>query len=343
MRRRKIRNLLRIARALKERHAYSRENIGKILRLAKEGGLKKWEKEQLYRLMNDRPLIRADAIEELAFSKDKRFGFIVRLFLKDPNKEVRKSAIKALTVLECREYAEEIAEMLKDQSAEVRAAAAEALARLGIKDTHKLIEALKDKNSEVRKAAIFALSELKDKRSVNALGKVALEDKNVGVRVYAVWALPEIGKSREAQRILIKALEDRSAEVRAYAAEGLSNWPDSIKILLERLKREKDDKVKDVIAIAIGKIGRKECAKILLDLLSKKVCSRKAVGEALEILAQKLDTQNKLLKVFLAREPPLKRGLIALGIVLGVIDVGSIEKVVKSSANKILKYIEKKI
>ena len=121
-----------------------------------------------------------------------------------------------------REPKELISVLRSEPNAVGRVRAALALGQIGGKAAvEALIEALQDRRAIVRVAAASALQELKDKRAIDPLRKLAKTDKSPGVRSAAVGALAEIGAD-DAVEVLINALGDKDETVRKSALSRLS-------------------------------------------------------------------------------------------------------------------------
>ncbi|NUN15661.1 MAG: HEAT repeat domain-containing protein [Myxococcales bacterium] len=119
---------------------------------------------RLRRFVDDeeRPEVRATAIEAIALSKDAQALPILRRLLRSPEKELRVRAVKALGAIGVPALLKDLAALAQDPEWEVRAQAARTLGALS-NDSQTLAvlrSALKDRNWWVRYNAARALSQI---------------------------------------------------------------------------------------------------------------------------------------------------------------------------------------
>ena len=134
-----------------------------------------------------------------------------------------------------------------------------AFAFVGAEAPEALKKAAKSKNILVRSAAIAALGEqihsLQDKKAMAILIE-ALDDPSIEVRIQATILVGQLNQKKWANEFLIKKLFDDSSELRKNAALGLMKTKDInvLKDLKKQAKVEKDQKVLEIITLAIKQI-----------------------------------------------------------------------------------------
>jgi len=212
-------------------------------------------------LADENPLIRVNAIEAVAVTRQIRLMPKVRRLLKDEFVPVRFVAALAVGDLEYSLAESSVAQLLKDENENVRIAAAYARARLGSPDSLKLFRSAiasndqtvranaalllgksGDKSDLTRKALWWTLSRDSDDKvifqaaeAIAMLGDeriiprvwTMLISKYADVRVIGIRAMGALG-TREAKNALITMLDDDILEVRLAAAEQLGMLKDTI-------------------------------------------------------------------------------------------------------------------
>jgi HEAT repeat protein len=186
--------------------------------------------------LSDRRLdIRVLATQALGVIGDERAVESLIQALKDEEIDIRKTAAWALGEIKDKRAVEPLIRALTDKNFVFRVSAAEALARIGdVRAVEPLIQALKDQKTDIRDTAVRILGELGDQRAVEPLIHV-LMDKNFGFRAAAAEALAKIGGVRAADP-LIRVLKD-------------------------------EDLCTESAAIALGRIGDRQHAALLIDYL----------------------------------------------------------------------------
>jgi len=168
---------------------------------------------------------------------------------------------------------------------EVSNNAVEALARIGEPAVESLIQILKDKDRHVRFDAANVLRRIGDARAVEPLIQ-ALKDEYDLVRLQAIEGLGRIGDARSVEP-LIQALTyeypDRNYEyTQKQVAEALVGIGRPAVALLIRALEDKDLRVREVAAVALGKIGDETAAEPLIQALKDQYWSvRCRAAEAL--------------------------------------------------------------
>jgi len=213
-------------------------------------------------LADENPLIRVNAIEAVAVTRQIRLMPKVQRLLKDEFVPVRFVAALAVGDLEYTLAESSVAQLLKDENENVRIAAAYARARLGSPDSLKLFRnAIASNDQTVRANAALLLGKSGDKSTLTrqalwwTLGREDSTDKVVfqtaeaiamlgderiiprvwpmliskyaDVRVIGIRAMGALG-TREAKVALITMLDDDILEVRLAAAEQLGMLKDTI-------------------------------------------------------------------------------------------------------------------
>ena len=126
----------------------------------------------------------------------------------------------------------------------------------------------------VRQEAQFALAD-KGAKAIKTLAHVAAKSDHRLARLHAIWGLGQISVDPKASNLKSKAIEpiiallnDRDAEVRAQTAKVLGNARAAGACDgLIRLLADSQARPRFFAAIALGKLGRKEAAKPLVELL----------------------------------------------------------------------------
>ncbi|MBA7620588.1 hypothetical protein ES703_27940 [subsurface metagenome] len=213
-------------------------------------------------LADENPLIRANAIEVVAVTKQIRLMPKVQRLLKDEFVPVRFVAALAVGDLEYSLAASNVAQLLNDENENIRIAAAYALSRLGSPDSFKLFRnAIASNDQTVRANAALLLGKSGDKsdltrqalwwtlsredstdkvifQTAEALAMLGDEriiprvwpmliSKYADVRVIGIRAMAALG-TVEARDALITMLDDDILEVRLAAAEQLGMLKDTI-------------------------------------------------------------------------------------------------------------------
>lgn len=213
-------------------------------------------------LADENPVIRANAIEAVAITKQIKLMPKVRRLLKDEFVPVRFLAILAVGDLEYSLAENPVRQLLKDENENIRIAAAYALSKLGYADSIKLFRnAIVSNDQTVRANAAFLLGKSGDKSDLTrqalwwTLGREDSTDKVVfqtaeaiamlgderiipkvwpmliskfaDVRVIGIRAMGALG-TPEAKDALTTMLDDDILEVRLAAAEQLGTLKDTI-------------------------------------------------------------------------------------------------------------------
>ncbi|MHC4604939.1 MAG: HEAT repeat domain-containing protein [Planctomycetota bacterium] len=213
-------------------------------------------------LADENPLIRVNAIEAVAVTKQIKLMPKVRRLLKDEFVPVRFVAILAVGDLEYHLAESPIRKLLNDENENIRIAAAYALTKLGSADSLKLFRnAIVSNDQTVRANAALLLGKSGDKSDLTrqalwwTLGRKDSTDKVIfqtveaiamlgderiipkvwpmliskfaDVRVIGIRAMGALG-TPEAKDALITMLDDDILEVRLAAAEQLGMLKDTI-------------------------------------------------------------------------------------------------------------------
>jgi len=223
--------------------------------------------------------IRAQAVEALGWTKDKRAAKHLVAALKDDDSDVRLKAAEALDRLGWQAKDEdeqqlyfiakrdwdkclkmnpvmmkELIRVMNDEDPQVRKKAIETLSRIENPAVEPLAAALRDDNGRVRDKAADALIEIGGIGVTQAF-IVALTERNPYTREIAAKALGRIGDS-SATKILVAVLKDTNWTVRENAAEALGLIGDSYAIepLISVLEDEDSD-VRLKAAEALDRLG----------------------------------------------------------------------------------------
>jgi len=215
---------------------------------------------------------------------------------------IRACAVEALGEIGNSEAVEPLMDALDDESGEVRCRVAEALGRISSpKAVKALIKAFNDENDDVRYRVAEALEQIGDSHAFEVLFK-ALKDRNSHVKWHAAQALGQMG-SPEVVEALISALDDNDTQVRWYVvlALGKTGSLQAIEALIKVLECDEDTFVKEMAAGALGQIGslQAEAVEALISALSDKNNRVRGIAavalgkirssEALEVLIKALN------------------------------------------------------
>lgn len=133
------------------------------------------------------------------------------------------------------------------------------LAFIGAEAPNALKKAAASKNSNVRSAAISALEEqIRTSQDLEALALLnnALNDTSENVQIEAIKLVGKLNKIESLIPILIYKLKSLSPEIRKNSVISLMilNTKEALTPLKDLIKREKEEPVKKIIALAIKKI-----------------------------------------------------------------------------------------
>jgi HEAT repeat protein len=170
--------------------------------------------------------------------------------------EDRARAVEALLVL------------CDDASGLVRHAAMFSLADLGAREAvPRLLDGLEDGTAPVRQAAVLALAEIGDGAALERL-REACADERPEVRFQAVAAVARLDPQGAAGMVR-GALDDRDAEVRVQAIEVFEEIGGAdVRAAVAPLVGDPDPRVRLAAALAVGRIGHKAGADVLLAALA---------------------------------------------------------------------------
>ncbi len=139
-----------------------------------------------------------------------------------------------------------------------------------------LVKFLEHRDQRVRLEAQFALANKGDK-TIKLFAGVAKKNESQLARIHAIWGLGQILNSKKisnsakssAGDALIPLLEDNDAEVRAQTAKVLGDaaYAKAYKPLVKLLEDVDEPRGQFFAALALGKIGKKEAIKPLLEML----------------------------------------------------------------------------
>jgi HEAT repeat protein len=192
-------------------------------------------------------------------------GLIKLLF--DPVEDVKYYAVVSLGKLKYKQAAEYVIGLIDDSSWEIRREVCYALGKIGEatvsgrnvgREIQRRIEDFRE-NDKVRIAAARALGDLKYQPSVRLLCERMLDNNEPDeLRKECTRSLGEIGDPR-AEESLIKALGDDYDKVRGYATASLYmiGATRSIDVLKDRLKIEKNERVRKTIEYVLRKLESK--------------------------------------------------------------------------------------
>ncbi len=184
-----------------------------------------------------------------------------------------------------------LARALDDEHADVRAAAASALGDAGARAAvEALVRATEDVNAFVRQMALSALGELADERALPCFER-ALASETPSDRFQAVMGFSRTSKSSERVRgVLLDATRDPDHLVRHIAlrmAEERGSDAEPVETaFVERARAMLDDDsdvVRVAAAIVLGRVGRRDGAPILCDVVQRDIITTEHDDEAAAI------------------------------------------------------------
>jgi HEAT repeat protein len=170
-----------------------------------------------------------------------------------------------------------------------------------------LLDALRDDDATARELAAAALAKMGEAaaEAVPALGQ-ALSDRSPLVRRNAALALTRVGpEARKAFRPLVRALDPKEPpEVRVFAARAIfrarSDVSEIVPDLLAVLKEDRDQDVRQCVALAFGHVPLREFEKMGLTKELEKVLDETAP----ESVLVRYDAARALAHVLTDRAPP---------------------------------------
>ncbi len=136
------------------------------------------------------------------------------------------------------------------------------------RSARELAQLLAHPDQRIRQEAQFALAERAD---VAGFSVVAATSTNGLARLHAIWGLDQIARAKSSNAVLtslLPLLADGDAEVRAQSAKILGEQRVAAAYNgLARLITDANPRVQSFAAMALGKMGRKDAAPLLLALL----------------------------------------------------------------------------
>jgi HEAT repeat protein len=233
-------------------------------------------------LMDERPEVRANAIEVVAATNRIKLMPKVQRLLQDDFVPVRFLAALAVGDLEYRLARREIGRLLEDEDANVQISAAYAMAKLGSSDRLQDIrEALVSKDQQVRGNAALLLGKSGDKSVLKFLyWALRREDSDDKVRFQAAEAIARLGDERIYPKLwamLISAYhDDRVFGVRAMGILGTEEAKNALFTMLD------DDVLEVRLAAAeqLGALGESAGEAEVLDVFSKNLLGGQSKDDA---------------------------------------------------------------
>jgi HEAT repeat protein len=219
------------------------------------------------------PLVRTNAIEVVARTKNLSFMNRVQPMLRDENVPVRFAAVLAVGDLKYTPARATLGTLLKDTDTSVILAAAYAMSKLG---EPAYIEALKagltNDNQVVRANAALLLGKAGDKNSLNSLRQVMQDTGSSDfVTFQAVESIAMLNDTTIYPKLwsmLISAFADiKVMGIRAMGALGTKQAEDAIGTMLADQILE----VRLVAAEQLGKLGNKAGESVVRDVFAKKL------------------------------------------------------------------------
>jgi HEAT repeat protein len=205
-------------------------------------------------LTDEDTLVRVDAIELIATTKQIKLMPEVQRLLRDESVWVRFAAALAIGDLQYLLAKGEVAKLLNDGDGNVRIAAAYAMSRMGSADSFKLLrKAIASSDQTVRANAALLLGKSGDRSALKFLWWVlGREDSNYMVRLKAAEAIARLGDEHIFRNLWAAVfsgyVEDRIIGIRAMGALGTAGARD---VLVTKL----DDEILEVRLAAAEQLG----------------------------------------------------------------------------------------
>lgn len=223
----------------------------------------------LIKLLDDElPATRLAAARALGLHKDSRAVGALAALLRGEDRELKLAAIEALGRIGDPAAGPTLVGLLRDPDDCVPALLALKQVRRPEQriDLTTALNLMLENSAEIRRHAIGFLGRWGDETVVPQIGRCLLRDPQTEVRVAAARALGEL-KSRHGLAYLRDAIEDE-LDVRCQVASALGNIGDaSVRPLLERLVRDPAPQVVYHAISALGGIGARDSADVLVPLL----------------------------------------------------------------------------
>jgi HEAT repeat protein len=253
-------------------------------------------------LLDEDPLVRADAATRLGQARAPDAVESLLAVLDDPSEDVRVAAAIALGQIGDPAAVQELAAKVDDPLRSVRIATCRALAEIGDPAAiEPLSRLLYEEDDKLRLVAARSIGRIKDPRAVDTLVRIALQDQDEMVRQHVIKVIGEqpdrvaipiiesslagesdivranaamvLGEIGDASSVpaLVLALEDPYYKVRSLAAHGLNSLapddPEVTQVLADRLEVEDNDMVRVDIAWNLVRRGDRGPMEILRDML----------------------------------------------------------------------------
>lgn len=192
---------------------------------------------------------------------------VVTLLIKavgDTSSRIREEALNGICAFSQDVIFPKLEDLLRDQeNANLRTAAMEAFPRFGKKATSYLLRLLKDHDHDVRIFCVTILGEIQDPSAVDNLVE-ALNDPNENVKHAAIESLGKIGDVRAVEPLIDCLNQDFWIQYPAIIALGNIGDPAAIKHLIKLIN---DEKLRDAVIEALGKIGDVSVIPVMSDIL----------------------------------------------------------------------------
>lgn len=222
-------------------------------------------------LADDNPLIRVNAIEVVATTKQTRLMPKVQRLLKDKFVPVRFAAALAVGDLQYSLAKSEVAPLLQDENENVKIAAIYAMSKLGSPDSFQLLrKAIASKDQTVRANAALLLGKSGDKSALKFLyWTLQREDSDDGVRLQTAEAIAMLGDERIFPKLWAMLIstyaDDRIMGIRAMGALATVQARNALVTMLD------DDIVEVRLAAAeqLGMLGSSTGELEVLDVFTK--------------------------------------------------------------------------
>jgi HEAT repeat protein len=224
-------------------------------------------------LMADKPVAK-DMIKILALIGDEAaIRSLILGLLKDP---ILEDAASALAGIKDKALPYLLETVKESEDSNMRFKCMYVLNKIGAGVEEMAVKALSDDRWFVRRNMCVLLSLMGSKDSLSPLGAV-LEDKDARIRLEALKALFKLG-GQDAEAWLIRAMGDKDLEVKKQAIEfaGKAGSDASVDALSELfykrdlLGRGEPPEIKKLIAGALGALGTKHAAEILIKIAKDK-------------------------------------------------------------------------
>ena len=202
------------------------------------------------------PVTKNNTITEtiVSLDSDKEIKTLIKN-LENDNFQISQEAADKLTAIG-KEAVPLLCETMKNSDTPLKGQIAFILGRIGDTEASSaLLCTIKDKNAYIRRNSAEALGKIKDEQAVFALS-LTLFDKDISVRQRSAWALGELSHPHGASSLLDRIRDEKEMRVKTAIVNALGNLKDNqaVETLLSELKTYGDQLYKNAVINALAEI-----------------------------------------------------------------------------------------